>query len=131
MLRLLGSNWVILAGLAVAAAGITLFMLLGTLIHLSSIPDVVATSLASMVVIACGLLTAAVGSIVWARRAPIPRVVVAAISIGAAGLLVSQVTKINIHIPTGVPLAFTVLFAAVDAVLLLLLLVIRCREWLL
>src|SRR5580704_11863701 len=98
MLRLLGSNWVILAGLAVAAAGITLFMLLGTLIHLSSLPDVVATSLASMVVIACGLLTAVLGSIVWARRAPIPRVVAAAISSIAAGLWNRQITKINIHI---------------------------------
>jgi hypothetical protein len=130
MLRISRSSWVVLAGLAVAGAGMTSYMLVGTVIHLSSIPEVVATNLASMVVIACGLLTAVVGSIVWARRVPIPRVVVAAISIGAAGFLVSQVTKINIHIPSGLPLSFAILFAAVDAVLLFLVSAIRWREWL-
>jgi|HubBroStandDraft_6_1064221.scaffolds.fasta_scaffold540496_2 hypothetical protein len=128
MLRLTRSNWVVVAGLTVAGTGMTFYMLVGTVIHLSSIHEVVATILASMVVIACGLLTAVGGSIVWARRAPIFRVVVAAIATGAAGLLVSQVTTINIHSPTGVPLFFAILFATVDAVLLFLVLAIRWRE---
>lgn len=71
-----------------------------------------------------GLLTAVVGSVIWARRASTSQVVTAAVLIFTATVLIVSLVAVNIHGPSAI-LVFVVPFSVLDAILLLLTLGLR------
>jgi hypothetical protein len=85
-----------------------------------------AASELSLAAIAAGLCTAAVGSVMWARKARRTHILIAAIGVGTAAYL-SSLFPVNIHGP-GAPVLFVILVVGLDAALLLLVLVARLAE---
>ena len=99
-----------------ASAGIVLYTQLDRIAGLRGSPAILDTAaLGSMVATAGGLLTAIIGSVVWARRAPNAQVISVAVSIGAAIFYLAALVDINIHAPSAI-LMFVGVFGAVDAV---------------
>jgi hypothetical protein len=114
MLPFTRANWIALTGFALAAAGITLYTQLERVC--SEVLNVAA--LASWAATLGGLLTALVGSVIWARRTSIRQPIGIGASIGIGSILLSLFLKTNIHGPSGI-LLFVLLFSVVDVVLLI------------
>jgi hypothetical protein len=112
------SGLVGLIGGCVAAMGVILFTQLGRLVDLR-VNDMVFNGavLASFVASLGGSLTALVDSVIWARRAVTQYVLRAAVSIGAATLLVGLLVNVNIHGPSAI-LILLIPLAVLDALLL-------------
>ena len=82
------------------------------------------TALLSTAATLGGLLTALIGAVIWARRAPSPDVLWAVASISLLIVVLAAFVKINVHGPTAIFMFVTM--AAVAAVGLLLITTFDC-----
>ena len=125
MLPFTKSNWVALTGLVVAAAGIVLYTQLDRVGDLGvSFAVLDGVALGSIVTTLCGLLTATVGSVIWARRVSTNHILSASVLICAAVVLVVSLVNVNIHNPSAI-LIFVIPFGVLDAGLLFLIVGLR------
>jgi hypothetical protein len=110
----------IIFGTAVSVSGIVLYSQLANIVNLHvslSVLNTAATLSLSMTLL--GLLAILVGSVAWARRAPLVNLLWAEISTGVATLLLAVLSHINVHGPTAI-LMFVVVAGALDCILILL-----------
>jgi hypothetical protein len=110
----------IIIGTLVSVSGIVLYSQLGRIVNLHvslSVLNIAAALSLSMTLL--GLLAILVGSVAWARRAPIVNLLGAGISTGVATFLLAVLSHINVHGPTAI-LMFVVFAGALDCILILL-----------
>lgn len=110
----------ILIGTSLSLPGIVLFSQLGRIVSLHvSLPVLNIAAVLSLSMTLLGLLAILVGSVAWARRAPLVNLLWAGISTGVATLLLAVLSHINVHGPTAI-LLLVVFAGALDCVLILL-----------
>jgi hypothetical protein len=114
MSDLSGAKWATLTGYALGGAGIILNMQLGNIER--EVFDIAFA--ASVTAILGGLLTATVGSVIWARRIATRQPLKIAVLIGVGSVLANWLTSGNIHAPTAI-LMFLIPFSFVNVVSLL------------
>jgi hypothetical protein len=120
MFRLIRSLRVVLLGLIVAGLGITLYLLLFNVIDLKPSPAMLNAYVAlSIAMTVGGLVTALVGAMTWARRAPRRNVLLAVASTSLVVVLLVVLVGVNIHGPTAI-LVFVIMAAVVGIGLLLI-----------
>jgi uncharacterized membrane protein (UPF0136 family) len=71
-----------------------------------------------------GLLTALIGGVTWAWRAPLAHLLLSGVSVGVVAFLLAELVDINIHGPTAL-LLFVVVAGLLGCALILLLAAIR------
>jgi hypothetical protein len=109
-----------LFGTAVSVSGIVLYSQLANIVDLHVTLSVLnAAASLSLCMTLLGLLAILVGSVAWARRAPLVNLLWAGISTGVATLLLAVLSHINVHGPTAI-LMFVVFAGALDCILILL-----------
>jgi len=112
-------RWLVLIGALTAVCGITLYSQLGRIVDLRVGLAVLNTAvILSFSTTALGLLGTLIGSVSWARRAPLVQVLISGASGGLATVLLAEFVDINVHGPTAI-LLFVMFAGALGSVVIL------------
>jgi hypothetical protein len=120
MLNAIFSRWLIVGGGSASLSGIILYSQLGNIVELHvSLAVLNGAASLSISLTLVGLVAALIGSVGWARRAPVDQALQVGLTTGVVTLLLAAFVNINIHGPSAIFL-FVVFAGAIGSATILI-----------